>query len=311
MNSLKHGLKLIRFPNLVMMILTLYAVRYLILQPAFHLVHLELALSNFYFALLVMATVSIAAAGYLINDIFDVESDSLNHKPNLIGEIISSRSATLIYYAFNLMGIGCGVTVCLKISQISLTVLFIITAFVLYYYALNYKKIFLLKNIIIAVLCAFLTLMPVLFEFFALIAQPFNFVSGNFALNSVMPIIWLLCAFACFYTLLRELSKDLEDMPGDAQTNTVTIPLKTGIKSAKTISYFLILILFTLTLSGFFLLIPQQDWKSIAFLIVLWDIPLFYITGLLIKAKEKPQFHYLGLIIKVAMFLGIMGCFWI
>ena len=311
MNSLKYTLKLIRFPNLVMMIFTLYAVRYLILQPAFHLFQVELAISNFYFALLVIATASIAAGGYLINDIFDVESDALNGKPNLIGEKISKRSAVWIYYAFNIIGIGCGLAVCIKISQISLAALFLITAFVLYYYALNYKKIFLLKNIIIAILCAFLILMPVLFEFFALISHPSDFTYGNFAINSVLPMIWLLCAFAFFYTFLRELIKDIEDMQGDTQTSCVTVPVKIGIKNTKIISYFLILILFALTITGFFLLMPQLDWKSIGFLIVLWNIPLLYITGLLIKAKEKSQFHYLGLMVKVAMLMGLMGWFWI
>jgi len=294
-----------------MMIFTLYAVRYLILQPAFHLVQLELVISNFYFALLVIATVSIAAGGYLINDIFDVESDSLNDKPNLIGETISKKSATWIYYTFNIIGIGCGLAVCIQISQISLATLFLITACVLYYYAFNYKKIFLLKNIIIAILCAFLILMPVLFEFFALISQPFNFNAGNFAFDSVMPMIWLLCAFAFFYTLLRELIKDLEDMQGDTETNCITVPVKIGIKNTKIISYFLILILFALTLTGFFLLMPQHEWKSISFLVVLWNIPLIYITYLLIKAKEKQQFHYLGLIVKVAMLMGLVGWFWI
>ena len=311
MNTLKQALKLIRFPNLVMMIFMLYAVKYLILQPAFHLVQLELTISDFYFALLVIATVSIAAGGYLINDIFDVETDALNGKTNAIGETISKKSATWIYYAFNITGIGCGLAVSIKISQISLAVLFLITVFVLYYYALNYKKIFLLKNIVIAFLCAFFILMPVLFEFFALISQPFAFTIGNFAIHSVMPTIWLLCAFAFFYTLLRELIKDLEDMQGDAETNCVTVPVKIGIKNTKIISYFLILILFTLTLIGFFFIIPQQDWKSTGFLIVLWDIPLPYITYLLIKAKEKSQFHYLGLIIKATMLMGVVGWFWI
>ena len=51
------------------------------------------ALNNFNYFLFVSATILITAAGYIINDIYDVKTDSVNDKKLIIGKNISKKSA--------------------------------------------------------------------------------------------------------------------------------------------------------------------------------------------------------------------------
>jgi 4-hydroxybenzoate polyprenyltransferase len=54
-----------------------------------------------------IATVSIAAAGYIINDIYDVEIDSIN-KPEkvIIGTKVTEKNANYFFIIFNIIGVG-------------------------------------------------------------------------------------------------------------------------------------------------------------------------------------------------------------
>ena len=63
----------------------------------------ELALADWQFALLVLSTIFIAAGGYIINDIMDQETDSIN-RPNqvIVGRSISESMAYNLYFGFTI-----------------------------------------------------------------------------------------------------------------------------------------------------------------------------------------------------------------
>ncbi len=106
---MKNWLKLIRYPNLLIIILTQYLLGYGIIRPMMLQQHVDPPLGHFNFALLVCITVLIAAAGYIINDAFDVNTDRQN-KPgkNMLEEKISSNTAFVVYYVLNGMAILAG-----------------------------------------------------------------------------------------------------------------------------------------------------------------------------------------------------------
>src|SRR4051812_24932775 len=94
-------LKLIRFPNLLIMAFTQYMVRWFLLIPTLELKKhdldysiLNVQMTEFDFFLLVLSTVMIGAAGYIINDYFDVRIDGVNRPDtNLVGKQIKRRVA--------------------------------------------------------------------------------------------------------------------------------------------------------------------------------------------------------------------------
>src|SRR5690606_22653369 len=74
-------------------------------------------LSDVQLYLLVLATVLIAASGYMINDYYDVKIDYVN-KPEevVVGKNIKRRMVMFLHTIFNLLGIGIGIMLGLKVG---------------------------------------------------------------------------------------------------------------------------------------------------------------------------------------------------
>ena len=102
---LKALLRLVRFPNLVIVALTQYLLYYGLLLPAFRQYSLEPALDGEHFSLLVAVTLLISAGGYVINDIVDFRIDLINRPDKVvINRQVRVQSAYWLYFCFNLLG---------------------------------------------------------------------------------------------------------------------------------------------------------------------------------------------------------------
>ena len=115
-----HFFKLLRWKNLLLLILTQILVKYALLEPLRQNYSISLALSTIDFIYLIIATVFIAAAGYIINDIEDVVADKIN-KPDsiIIGKFISEKTATYLFITLNLFGVIFGYLLSLSIEKSS------------------------------------------------------------------------------------------------------------------------------------------------------------------------------------------------
>src|SRR5690606_14903767 len=124
-------LKLIRYQNLIMLAL---------MQFVFHFGFLKkqltvLGLTDWQFVLLVLSTICIAGAGYLINDVFDKNIDTIN-KPEkvIINTYISEATAYNYYIVLNIIGVGIGFYLSNYIGKPSFSGIFIVIAATLYLY---------------------------------------------------------------------------------------------------------------------------------------------------------------------------------
>ena len=153
---------LVRFPNLLIIAFTQYAMRYLLMEPLLPSETFELQFGAFQFALLVFSTMLIAAAGYIINDYFDTRADLIN-KPSrvVVGVSISRKEAMILHMILNIMGVGIGVYLALHIGLPALSLVFVLSTGLLWFYSTNYKKQFLVGNLIVAFLTALVPLMVV------------------------------------------------------------------------------------------------------------------------------------------------------
>jgi len=73
---------------------------------------IQLSLSSLGFTFLVIATVFIAAGGYIINDIIDITADKINKpKKRIVGVSIDQKRAKFLYYILTFVGVGFGFTI--------------------------------------------------------------------------------------------------------------------------------------------------------------------------------------------------------
>jgi 4-hydroxybenzoate polyprenyltransferase len=143
MNLLGAFLKLVRWPNLVFIALTQVLFYYcFIYSPERGLLiesgsHLKPPL----FLLLVSASVLIAAAGYIINDYFDLNIDKVN-KPDriIIEKVIKRRWAIVWHLVFTSIGVLLSFYIGYKIDNWLLGLLNLLSAALLWIYSTTFKK---------------------------------------------------------------------------------------------------------------------------------------------------------------------------
>jgi len=253
----------------------------------------ETNLTTLQFSILVSAIILVTAAGYIINDVFDIKTDLVNKpKKVIVSKIFSIEDAKRYYLITNCLGITLGIGLSLNIQKPPYALFFIGAPLLLYYYSKKLKGIPLIGNISVSILIAISILIIALFD------VP---LQNNFF---IFKTIYLLIGFAFFLNLIREIIKDIEDIKGDYNSNIKTLPILIGIERTKKIAS--LLCLFPLTL----LLILVFNFASIYKITMLYlslfsILPLLYFMIKLPKATTKKKLNNLSTLLKSCMFLGI------
>lgn len=300
-------LKLIRFENLLIMVFTMSCMRYFVVQSLIDKVYF----SDFYFWLLVISTTLIAAAGYIINDYFDVKTDHINRPETVvIDTVIKRRTAMLMHIIFSAIGLVIGAWIAYRCYALRL-VLFQMTAItLLWFYSTNFKKQLLTGNITIAFLTGVIPLMPFTYEVLSgLNSNTAFFDQYNHQVKILFIISVIFSGFAFLTSLIREIIKDMEDFNGDVQTGSKTMPIAWGIITTKVVTFFLIVI--TLGILSFSVLkLWQWHHKTSSFyLIMTVFFPLLILILQVIKAKTPFNYKLASLLLKFIMLFGVAFTF--
>ncbi|MCF6306864.1 MAG: geranylgeranylglycerol-phosphate geranylgeranyltransferase [Flavobacteriaceae bacterium] len=289
-------LNLIRYKNLLIIILIQVLIRYALFIP----LGADLTLSHFEFSLLVLATIFIAAAGNVINDIYDVEIDEIN-KPEkvIVGKSISEKTAYNLFVIFNIMGVGLGFYLTKQIEEDAFFGFFIVTSALLYLYATFLKSMLLVGNIIVSLLVAFSLIIVGVFDLFPSI----TFINQEFQ-SFVFGIVLNYALFAFHINLMREIVKDIEDIDGDKKGELNTLPIVIGRKRASYIVFGMgILSLFGII---FYIYTNLYNYTiAVIYFLSLILAPLGYFCIKIWDVKSKSDYSFLSKILKIIMLLGI------
>lgn len=316
-------LKLIRLPNLVIIALTQYAIRYGLMYPLLLSSDIQLQMSQTHFFLLVLSSVLIAAGGYIINDYFDTKIDLVN-KPEhiIIGRSVSRKNALILYFAITFLGLLPGIYVAMQIGSIWLFSIQVISAILLWHYSKYTKRMLLAGNITIALLSATIPLIPGLYELIlidnnsAIIINNLQVLKGHqipsiishFNTGWSYVFFWVFgySVFAFLLTLIREIVKDMEDIEGDMLQLCTTFPIVYGLK--KSILLSLLLVFVCMSILGFvqFYQIYTKDYISFLYFAVFIQLPLLLLVYKLSYSRVKSDFHTCSTLIKAIMVFGIM-----
>jgi 4-hydroxybenzoate polyprenyltransferase len=177
-------LKLIRLQNLLIIAFTQYMVRWCLIYPILKARGFELQLSDIYFFLMVLSTVMIAAAGYIINDYFDVRIDKVNKPERLVvGKGVKRRVAMGAHTVINIIAIFISLYVSYTIGAWKLGLIYFICALGLWFYSTTFKRQFLIGNIVIAF---FTALVPLIVGIYDLLPCYTKYLSIDYSIGSVI-----------------------------------------------------------------------------------------------------------------------------
>jgi len=308
-------LRLIRIQNLVIIAATQYIMRYCIIYPFLKINKFELQLNGFHFFLLVFSTVLIAAAGYVINDYFDTGTDRLNRPDKVvIDRSIQRRLAMLLHFFLNFNGIAIGTYLSLYIGVAELSLIFMFAAGLLWFYSTNYKRQFLIGNVVVSIMTSIVPLLVILFEM-PLLNAKYGLIMLQHQANFNYIFFWIIAFsfFAFLTTFLREIIKDIEDFEGDSAYGMNTLPIIIGRKNTKIIIVSIILlslVILTLVFIRFLLYRGiSLDYLTSGYFLLFLVFPFLLLLYRIIIAQKKEEFHIASQITKFIMLAGILYSF--
>ncbi len=313
---MKAFMNLIRWKNLLIVILTMVLMRYAIIAPLISRIGviplndsgreipMTLQFPWYYFVLLVLATVLIAAGGYVINDYFDIKTDLINKGKVIVGTKIPRRKAMMWHNILNIIGVLIGFYISWKAGFFMMGVLFLLASGLLYFYSASYKRQFLIGNIVVAILTATVPILVVLYDWPALYRY---YTINATSLPPINFIFYWVAGFALFAfltTLTREIIKDIEDFEGDIAYGRNTVPVVIGELSAKVVSICLIIITTVLLYLTWYFFI--NDKITLIYISAAIVVPFLLTIYKVITGSNREQLHYASSIMKIAMLTGIL-----
>jgi 4-hydroxybenzoate polyprenyltransferase len=271
--SLTALLRLTRFWNLVIIGFSQYVAAGALIDPK--------SVFGYRLFFLSASTILIAAAGYVINDYYDIKIDLIN-KPGrvVIGKSITRRYALFFHTLLSLAGVGIGILLSWKIGLVNF-----ISGFLLWWYSNSLKRQPFIGNFTVALLTGL----------------SIELVNVFFEVNNHLVTIYAIFAF--FITLVREIIKDMEDLKGDHTFGCRTLPIIWGLRKTKVLLYGLLLVFCATVVALNYLLVglPMRYFGVFLFL------PMGWLLVKLIRADTIRDFHWLSLFCKAIMLMGIMS----
>src|SRR5580698_2412808 len=288
--------RLIRWPNLVFILLTQHLFYYFILLPCFagQQPVYPVVLRPVLFYLLAFSSVLIAAAGYIINDYFDLNIDRVNKPDRLVVDRLIKRRWTIIWHwILSGLGILLGLYISWKLRNPLVVLSNLGCVMLLYFYSTTFKRRLLIGNILISLLTAWVILVLYLCEI-----RFTEDVDYSRILSRLFKFAIVYAGFAFISSLIREVVKDIEDMDGDARYGCRTMPIVWGVNVAKVFAGTWVVVLTGSLVVIQVYALQRMGWPMVIYGILLLDLPLMWILRKLYQAQTKKDYHQLSGAIK-------------
>jgi 4-hydroxybenzoate polyprenyltransferase len=322
--SLAAWARLVRWPNLLIVALTQWVAWWTVIAPMGGLI---VVLRTWNFVLLSLSTVLIAAAGYIINDYFDIRIDAINKPDKVILErLIPRRAAIKVHWLFNGLAMLMAAAVAVPAGHPEWLLLQVLCIGLLWRYSTTWKRQFMIGNVIVAMMTA-LTIVALIVYELSVRNIAFNMIPGWHTLvlspqarqllshESVLAIFYpveilsLFAVFAFLMTWMREIVKDMEDYKGDDAEGCVTMPIQWGLlRSSRFVQILGAICLVTLAGTAFnaFLLLEASGLILTGYIILALILPLSVWMYRLPQAATQAHYHKSSRQIKWIMVLGII-----
>ncbi|UWX54624.1 geranylgeranylglycerol-phosphate geranylgeranyltransferase [Maribacter litopenaei] len=268
----------VRGYNLLIIILAQYLASIYILAPDLPLRQVVFDLNLF---VIVIASILVIAAGYIINNFYDAEKDLINKpRKTMLDRLVSQRFKLSTYFVLNFLAVFAA-------SYVSFRAVLFFSAYIfgIWLYSHKLKKIPFIGNFVSATLA--------ITPFFAVFVYYKNFET----------VIFVHAMFLFLLILARELVKDLENISGDVAQNYHTIPIIYGVGVSKS----LIAVLMLLTLIPALLLIFKFNVGYMNYYFAGCILLFLLFLVILFKSRTRKHFLWLHNILKLVIVVGVFS----
>ncbi len=301
-------IKILRPINLLLVALTQGLIYFFIISPVSDVSQVPLLLSPTLFLLLIIDTMIIAAAGYLINDIFDHEVDHHNKGiKTIVGHQISKSAAWIYYEILVFVGMIIAIYVAYQIDHLSLSSIYFIATGLLFLYSLIWKQRAWIGNIVVSLFTALVPFILIFAE------RAFYFELKDHYRSLLTYQLGGFMVFAFITNMIREIIKDQEDQEGDQKIGYRTAAIVYEHNTIRVVNVLLLTVNLVVLLllflkfylgAGFTIGIenPIIIWSLVSLIVILH----VYIFIKIWKARLKKDFHHISTILKLMMLVGLI-----
>jgi 4-hydroxybenzoate polyprenyltransferase len=307
MNLAAAFFRLVRFPNLVFIAVTQVLFYYGIILPfAAAVPGARHRMEEPVFWILVVASILIAAGGYIINDYFDLNIDRVNRPAALVIEkSIKRRWAMVWHIVFSFAGLVLSFYVGYRLGNPFIGLSNLVVVILLWFYSTTFKKQLLIGNIIISLLTAWVVIILYVCEsrmdLASLEAPQLEFLS------SVFKTAVLYGGFAFVISLVREVVKDMEDMEGDARYHCRTMPIAWGIPVSRSFAITWMVVLAAAVLILVVYTLQIHWWWMAIFMAIAVFLPSLLFMHRVKEALRPADFAKHSRLLKGIMLAGIVS----
>lgn len=299
---IKASLKLMRWPNVIIVALVQLTFYYAHLTPLMENLGIARQFTDFHVALFVICSCLITGAGNVINDIFDIATDEIN-KPEkmIIGRLVSEKFAVLLYAGLTLTSGLVALYLAYYVDRLDWFWIFVVVVFLLWFYSKTLKGVVIIGNLTISLFCVGVFAIILLLESNGL--QSVQDLSPQ-GYQNFMQIVYGFSALAFLITFTREIVKDAEDVEGDLETGWQTLPSVMGLKFTSIVIKGLIGIF--LFMIGFWLYLRPTTWVDVAISLLGFIVPLIMMSVALRDYMNQQIYKKISLHLKLMMLVAII-----
>lgn len=310
MELFRDIMRLVRWSNLLFLAALIWLMEKWVAVPILDKAAFGEQLPWYLLLLITLATLGIAAGGYVINDYFDVKIDRINRPDEVVvTRSVSKPVAMRISIVLSSIGALCGLVVAGLLHSLTIAILFILIPGLLWFYSSSYKRLFMVGNLIIALLAG-ITPIVVAMTNVAILQLRYGTIIPFTTLPHDL-YAWLggFALFAFLLTWIREIVKDLQDQMGDRELECHSMPVVWGEKWTKV--FVTGLIVATLAIIGhlWYHVLPFPiSWTSLStrYIALGIVIPLLCTLWLLWAAKIPSDYKNCQQVVKFTMLIGML-----
>ena len=225
-----------------------------------------------------------AAAGNIINDIYDIEIDKVNRP---LRPLPSNKIKIKEAYGLYILLVVISIILSYLVSEVALVIV-LISILLLFLYSKYLKRILLVGNIIVAFLTGLV------------------FIFGGVVVENPIAAI-VPAVFAFLINLIREIVKDMEDVEGDSRAGVTTFPIRFGFKNSRSL---IVALTFLLILFTFFPFVTNL-YKIEFFILVMVVVNpvLVYCLKIIFENNSDKNLKMISNLLKLDMVIGLIAIY--
>ncbi len=296
--------KIVRVPNLFIIVLIEYILHQNILLKLLRRATILPELNIYQFYTIVIYSLLITLSGYIINDLYDIQTDKVNKPHQNWVMLIGLRNTRMLYVLFSFFSIVISTILALQLNKLEYIWITPLMIFLLWAYSRYFKSKTLIGNIWVAVFCVLVIILIWLSE-----EKSIHQLIQHLYIKDFKQAFWIFSYYSIFafmITVCREIIKDVQDIEGDKRIGANTYPILNGLPATKQLLWFLLIILIILVNLVLYYFSAIFSIGQLSYCILFITLPIIISMVLIYKANSTRSFTYISQLVKLIMISGTL-----